>query len=199
MAKKPAAKAAKARAKKGVQKKKPTAAERAAAEAQEAREPQLPNIPKIRDFKHHYLTIKGYKERAATANSHLRDARKKAAEAGVDLWTVDEMLKQEREDPIDTQTRYAQLEPAMREFKSPVQIKAFDFAQGSPEDQAGREGYKLGRVGKSPDTNRWPEGGIGHAQHMTSWQKGQRDLGKDGVLGNADQEVQEKNGEGEGE
>lgn len=134
------------------------------------------NMPKIKDLNYHMAQIAGYIDKSRTAAKRVTEAKASAKEAGVDLAAIMEILSMKRADPLDVATHFRQLAALMQEEGMPVQIQLFEPKHGSIEDQAKSEGYQCGYAGKSPDTERWPEGTPGHEEYMRAWNDGQRQL-----------------------
>lgn len=137
--------------------------------------PELPNMPSERDLEHHLQNIKGWKDKAATAQKHLSDARKKAREAGISIKAIMVYLGYERADTLDVATELGQLSILMRRRGHPVQMQLYDLRHGDPAAQAKAEGYADGRAAKTPNAARWPETSPQHAIYMAAWNDGQKD------------------------
>jgi hypothetical protein len=134
------------------------------------------NMPKIRDLQYHMSQIAGYQDKARSASARVTEAKKKAKEAGVDVGAIMEVLAMKREDPLDVATRLRQLAALMSEEGLPVQIQLFEPKFGSIEEQAAAEGWQAGINGRSPDTERWPEGTPGHTEYLRRWNDAQREI-----------------------
>jgi len=122
------------------------------------------NMPQPKDLEHHYRSVKGFAEKAATANSHLRTARKTAKEAGVDLAALDRMFKYERMDEHEVRAELAQLSKHMEIQGHPVQIALFEAKNGNVDEEAYRVGRRHCEMGRAAE-NPYPEGSTPAAQY----------------------------------
>lgn len=136
------------------------------------------NMPKIKDLSYHYQNILGLMEKAASAQSRVSEAKKRAKEAGVDTGALMTAMKLTRLDPLDLAALLKQQAALMSELGLPVQMTLFEPKYGSVEAQAAAEGSAAGKAGRTPDTDRWPEGTPGHADYMRSWNDEQAILAK---------------------
>lgn len=68
----------------------------------------------------------------------------------------------------------------MRERGLPIQLSLYEPKYGSVEDQAKAEGWAAGKAGRSPDTDRWPEGAPGSGDYMRRWNDAQKDTVEQG-------------------
>ena len=125
-------------------------------------------MPEPRDLEHHYRQIKGFKEKAATANSHLRDARKKAKEAGINLAALDGILSYERMDEHEVREELSQLSAHLKIHGHPVQLTIFEAKNGTAEEEAYRVGRKHCELGKSSDSP-YPEGSSADAEYTRGY------------------------------
>lgn len=136
----------------------------------------LGNMPPSRDVMYHYEMILGLMEKAATAQSKVTDAKKKAKEAGVDVKALMTAKTLMRLDPLDLSSLLRQQAMLMAELGSPIQISLFEPKYGSIEAQATAMGNAAGMAGKSPETDLWPEGTPGHSEYMRAWNTSQKTL-----------------------
>lgn len=121
-------------------------------------------MPEPRDLEHHFKTIKGFKEKASTANSHLRDARKKAKEAGINLAALDGIYAFERMDEHEVRAELSQLAKHMELQGHPVQIALFEAKNGNVDEEAYRVGRRHCELGRAAD-NPYPEGSTPAVQY----------------------------------
>lgn len=124
------------------------------------------------DFKFHMASIKGFMEKATTANAALRNAIKSAKKVNPHLPAIiKEALALERNDPAEKRAYLENLGMALKEIGAPFQLGIFDIAQ-DPLVQAKREGLEDGKAGR-PASNKYVEGSAPYAEYMAGWQEGQ--------------------------
>lgn len=133
------------------------------------------NMPPTRDQMYHLQTIIGLEEKAATAQGRVREAKAKAKDAGIDLVAMGLHKKLKRADILDAVTTLRQLAVYFREEGMPVQISLFETKFGSMEEMGAAEGWRDGKAGKSPNSDRWIEGAPGFKEYMRRWNDANRD------------------------
>lgn len=130
-------------------------------------------LPAPDDYAHHMKTIKGLKDRAATAQSLVRHAKTAANKACPGLAaSIEETLSIEREgDPVKLQTRLEMMGMGLKHIGSTIQLSVFDSLAGDHMDQVYRRYFTDGQGGKALD-NRYPEGSDLAAQASRAWRHG---------------------------
>lgn len=125
------------------------------------------------DFDHHYRTIKGLKEKAATANSHVRHAKNAANKTRPGLAaTVELTIAIEREDdPVKLKRHLEMLGVGLKQIGSSIQLNVFDSLAGEVQEQAYNRGFADGEGGKTSNS-RYPEGSDLNAQYSKGWAHG---------------------------
>lgn len=129
-------------------------------------------LPDPSDFDHHYKTIKGMKERAATASANLRHAKTAANKATPGLAaTVEEIIAIEREnDPAKLQRRLEMLGLGLKQTNSTIQLTIFDSLAGDVKAQAYRKGKTDAERGDFAE-NPYPEGSDLAAEYSRGWEE----------------------------
>lgn len=140
----------------------------------------LGNIIGQKDREYYLETFLKLKAKAATANSAVRDFRKKAKEAGVNMSAVDDVLAMEKMDPMDLADLLKQTMLLARDRGLPVQIQLFEPKYGSPDEQATKLFWDAGINGRSPPIDLFPEGAPGYEAGMRAWNDAQKQIVEDG-------------------
>ena len=134
------------------------------------------NMPANKDAERAYETLAHLMAKAATANSHVSDQKKKMKEIGLDVKAFVDTMRLERMDPQDVAAEFRERARLMRMRGMPVQMSLYEPKYGSIDEQASAEGKAAGENGRTPDGERWPEGAPGHEAYMRSWNDAQRNL-----------------------
>lgn len=130
-------------------------------------------LPKPDDWDHHFRSIKGLAERAATANSHLRHAKTAAKKSGIDMDAMNRALAEDRDpDPVKLRRFVEQLGLGLKQLGSHVAITVHDTSLGDSEDLAQERGFQNGEAGKTYD-NPYPAGTSLHARYHRGHMYGQ--------------------------
>lgn len=140
----------------------------------------LGNIIGKKDREYYTLTYLALKAKQDTATSHVRDFRKKAKEAGVDMEALTDTLKMERMDPLDLAAYLKQQAAFFQDRGLPIQIQLFEPKYGSVEAQATKIGWDAGLNGRSPPVDLYPEGTPGHPEMMRGWNDAQAQVIENG-------------------
>lgn len=141
----------------------------------------LGNIMEQKDREYYVETFLKLKAKADTANSHVRDFRKKAKEAGVDMKALTDVLAMERWEVLDLASYLKQMSAFMRDRGLPVQAALFETKYGSVDEQSGKLGWDAGISGRSPPVELFPEGTPGFESMMRQWNSAQRQIVEDGA------------------
>lgn len=125
------------------------------------------------DYAHHYKSIKGLEDRAATANSAVRHAKEAANKCFKGLGaSISQTIRLEREGDTDKLKRHLELmSMGLHHIGSTVQLSIFDSLAGDNLDQVYKRFYKDGQTGKSLDS-KYPEGSDLAAQAARAWRHG---------------------------
>lgn len=142
----------------------------------------LGNMIAEKDREYYCTTYLGLMAKKAHIGSQIQEFGKKCKEAGVDLPAMKLALSMEKWDPLELATYLKQQAAFMRDRGLPVQLALYEPKYGSIEKQAQALGWQAGRAGRSPDTAMFPENTPGHVEYMRSWNDGQAELGKNGIL-----------------
>ena len=86
----------------------------------------LGNIMAQKDREYYAVTFLALKAKADTANSHVRDFRKKAKEAGVNMQALTDTLAMERLDPLEVADYLKQQMMFFRDRGMPVQLALYE-------------------------------------------------------------------------
>lgn len=130
-------------------------------------------LPAPDDYAHHMKTIRGLKEKSATAASLLRHAKTSANKACAGLAaSIEETLAIEREgDPIKLQKRLELLGMGLKQIGSTIEVTIFVTLAGDEEDLVYKRGHSDGKAGKTAD-NKYPEASSLHALYAKGWRHG---------------------------
>ncbi len=131
------------------------------------------NLPAPDDYEHHMRSIRGLKEKSATAASLLRHAKTSANKACPGLAaSIEETLAIEREgDPVKLQKRLNLLGMGLKTINSTIQLSVFDSLGGEVTEQAYKRGYADGENGVTA-SSRMPEGSDLDREYMRGWNHG---------------------------
>lgn len=136
---------------------------------------QLP-LPAPDDLDHHKKNIKGWKEKVATAQRGLQQAKAAAKKAHINLKSLDLVVSIERDnDPVAALDFFRQVDLGLKGSESTLRISVHDTLAGDEKDLVARRGYEDGKAGRTPD-NKYPEGSDLANLYNENWQKGQADL-----------------------
>lgn len=142
------------------------------------------NAPPLKDLNYHYNTILGLMDKAASAQTKVSDAKKKAKEANVDVAALMNVRKALKMDPLDLAHRLRQEAALLRDKGSPVQMQLYEPKFGTVEEQAGNEGWQDGINARNMNLARWPEGTPGFVEYSRKWNDAQAEnaskIGKSG-------------------
>jgi ribosome modulation factor len=133
-------------------------------------------LPKLKDFEHHFKTIKGLQEKAATANSLVRGAKKAAKQAGIDTQAIADAISYERQDPDAVRDYFRQLRATFQVAGVHVQLDMFNEGSISRKAQIFDEGYKAGQAGKSESDNPHDANTKAGQTWLAGYHAGQADL-----------------------
>lgn len=130
-------------------------------------------LPAPDDYAHHMKTIRGLKEKSATAASLLRHAKTSANKACSGLAaSIEETLAIEREgDPIKLQKRLELLGIGLKQIGSTIEVTIFDSLAGDELELVYKRGHADGKAGRTAD-NKYPEGSDLHAEYARGWRHG---------------------------
>lgn len=157
---------------------KPTKAERV--ETSEGVQLLLGNMMEQKDREYYVETFLKLKAKADTANSHVRDFRKKAKEAGVNMKAMTDTLSMERLDPQEVADYLRQQMMFFRDRGMPVQLALYETKFDSIEKQATAMGWTAGINGRSPPIDLFPEGTPGHSEMSRAWNDAQAQVIENG-------------------
>lgn len=134
-------------------------------------------LPAPDDYAHHMKTIRGCRDRLATASSLLSHAKKSANKCAPGLAaSVEETLKIEREnDPVKLRTRLEMLGLGLKQIDSSIQLNVFDTLAGDQKEMVARRGYEDGKAAR-PQSSDYPEGSDLAALYSENWLKGQAEI-----------------------
>lgn len=133
------------------------------------------------DYAHHYKSIKGLKEKSATASSLVRHAKTAANKACPGLAaSIEQTIAIEREGDPEKLKRHLELMGiGLKNIGSTVQITIFDTLEGDEEDLIAKRGYEDGKAARTPN-NKYPVGSDLDLLYTTNYQRGQAEnLGVD--------------------
>lgn len=130
-------------------------------------------LPAPDDYDHHMRTIKGLKEKSATAASLLRHAKTTANKACPGLAaSIEETLAIEREgDPIKLQKRLELLGMGLKQIGSTISLTIFDSLAGDEMDLVYKRGFTDGSSGRPAET-KYPENSDLAAEYLQGWRHG---------------------------
>ncbi|HCE08744.1 MAG TPA: hypothetical protein DEQ40_09125 [Oxalobacteraceae bacterium] len=144
-------------------------------------------LAKPADILHTLKTIKGWKEKIATLNSHLSTAYKTAKAAKISKKTVDFLLGLERGDPVEYRAEMETIGVGLKAVGAPFQLNVFDIAYANDIEQAKAEGRACAQSGRGFEC-RFSEGSEAHTAGMTEWMRinaervpGAENLGEDEI------------------
>lgn len=140
----------------------------------------LGNMMEQKDREYYIETFLKLKDKLNTASSHVREFRKKAKEAGVNMKAMTDTLSMERLDPIDVADYLKQQMLFFRDRGMPVQLALYETKYASIEKQAEAMGWDAGMNGRSPPVDLFPEGTPGHSEMLRSWNSAQAQVIEDG-------------------
>ena len=143
----------------------------------------LGNIMEQKDREYYTMTFLALKAKADTATAHVRDFRKKAKEAGVNMQALTDTLSMERLDPLEVADYLKQQMMFFRDRGMPVQISLYEPKFESIEKQATQMGWDAGKNGRSPPVDLFPEGAPGHTEMMRAWNDAQKEIIESGQKG----------------
>lgn len=134
---------------------------------------QLP-IPAPDDLLHHKKSIKGWQEKVTAATAGLRNAKKLAKKAGVNLKSLDLVVSIERDnDPAATLNFFQQVDLGLSvSEESTLRLTVHDTLAGDQKEMVAKRGYNDGKAGRSPQ-NDYPEGSDLANLYQENWIKGQ--------------------------
>lgn len=136
----------------------------------------LGNMMEQKDRAYYMETWLKLKAKADTATSHLRDFRKKAKEAGVNVQAMTDTLKMERLDPLEVADYLKQQMMFFRDRGMPVQLSLYEPKYDSVEQQAQHMGWDAGINGRSPPIDLFPENTPGYEPMLKAWNDAQAQL-----------------------
>lgn len=130
-------------------------------------------LPAPEDWDHHYRSIKGLKEKSATASSLVRHAKNSANKSCHGMAAaIEQTLSIEREnDPVKLKKHLELLGIGLRQVGSSIQLSVFDTLLGESKDQAYTRGFKMAKDGHSL-TNPYPAGSDLAAECDRGWRHG---------------------------
>jgi len=144
-------------------------------------------LAKPADILHTLKTIKGWKEKIATLNSHLSTAYKTAKAAKISKKTVDFLLGLERGDPVEYRAEMETIGVGLKAVGAPFQLNVFDIAYANDIEQAKAEARACAQSGRGFEC-RFSEGSEAHTAGMTEWMRinaervpGAENLGEDEI------------------
>lgn len=130
-------------------------------------------LPEPDDWNHHKKSIRGWKEKVATATSGLRNAKKVAIKAGVNMDSLDMVVSIERKnDPAKTLQFFQQVDLGLSlSDETHIRITPHDGLAGEVNDQAYKRGYSDGEQSKN-NNSRYPEGTPMDREYRRGWAHG---------------------------
>lgn len=140
----------------------------------------LGNIVGQKDREYYADTFLKLQAKANTANASVREFKKKAKEAGVNVQSMLNVLKLEKMDALDLADLLKQEMAFIRDRGLPVQLSLYEPKYGSIQEQATKFGWDAGVNGRSPPVDMYPEGTPGHEEMMRSWNDAQKQIIEDG-------------------
>lgn len=130
-------------------------------------------LPAPADFDHHYKSMRGAKEKVATAQALSSQASESANKCSPGLAAViKNTLKIEAEnDPAKLQRHLEMMGMGLKHIGSSVQMTIFDTLAGDVADQAYKRGFADGEAPRAA-ANPYPEGSDLYADYAKGWREG---------------------------
>lgn len=134
-------------------------------------------MPEPQDWDHHKKSIRGWREKVATATSGLRNAIKGAKKAGVNMESLNLVVGIERQnDPAKAMQFFQQIDLGLSlSEESTLRITPHDTLAGDQEDLVAQRFYEAGKAGRTFDC-RYPESSDLYSLARDSWVKGQAEV-----------------------
>lgn len=125
------------------------------------------------DWNHHFKSIKGLKEKAATAQSLVRHAKTAANKLRTGLSAViEDVISIEREnDPVKLKSYLELMGVGLSCIGSTIQLNVFDSLAGDQMELVYKRGFADGEAGRTAD-NKYPETSDLHAEYNRGWRHG---------------------------
>jgi len=136
------------------------------------------NGMKAADIRYHFQQIKGLKVKKDEANAHYSNARKRCEEAGFDPKVMTELMKIEKQDPLEVSLFFKQLDQGAAAVGIAIQQEMPFTGNGSGISRPAQifdDGFKAGKSAKNPDTSPHEASTDAGQTWLAGWHAGQKE------------------------